>query len=109
MLINDPCYVEDARAFAELILVQDGMTKQDRLDFAFRRAVSRAITEDERVVLEQLLEAHLSEYEANPSAAAELLAVGTHPVSPGQTASELAAWTSVARVILNLHEAITRD
>jgi hypothetical protein len=109
VLLNDPCYVEAARAFAELILVQDGMTKQDRLDFAFRQAVSRAITEDERAVLEQLLDAHLSEYEANQSAAAELLAVGTHPVSPGSSVSELAAWTSVARAILNLHEAITRN
>ncbi|MCA9012788.1 MAG: PSD1 domain-containing protein [Planctomycetaceae bacterium] len=109
VLLNDPCYVEAARAFAEMILEQDGLTKQDRLDFAFRRAVSREATQDERAVLVQLLEAHLSEYEADPAAAAELLAVGTHAVSPKYSGSELAAWTSVARAMLNLHEAITRN
>jgi hypothetical protein len=49
------------------------------------------------------------QYKADPKAAAELLRVGQHPLPANADAAELAAWTSVARVLLNLHETITRD
>ena len=60
-------------------------------------------------VLEQLLESHLAEYNANPAAAAEVLSVGAKPATEDLPKPELAAWTSVARTILNLHEVITRN
>ncbi len=109
VLLNDPSYVEAARAFAELIVRQGGATTNDRLNFAFRRAVSRRATEDELTILEQLLKAHLAEYEANPAVAAEVLSVGAKPGPEDLAKPELAAWTSVARTILNLHELITRN
>lgn len=108
VLLNDPSYVEAARAFAEQILRHDGSTR-DRLNFAFRRAVSRSIQDDEATVLEELLNAHLAEYEANATAAAELLTVGAKQAPADLPTPELAAWTSVARTILNLHEVITRN
>ncbi|MDA1230711.1 MAG: DUF1553 domain-containing protein, partial [Planctomycetota bacterium] len=109
VLLNDPSYVEAARAFAELIVRQGGAATTDRLSLAFRRAVSRPPTPDELSVLEQLLNSHLSEYEANPAAAAEVLSVGAKPATDDIPKPELAAWTSVARTILNLHEVITRN
>ncbi len=109
VLLNDPSYVEAARAFAETVLGQGGIQQNDRLNFAFRRAVSRSPTEEELAVLKQLLNAHTAEYEANPAAAAELLSVGAKPVSDKYSLPELAAWTSVTRTILNLHEVITRN
>ena len=109
MLLNDPSYVEAARAFAETIVEQGGVTNSDRLHFAFRRAVSRSPTTDEIAVLEQLLNSHLAEYQADHAAAAELLSVGARPVTENDSIAELAAWTSVARTILNLHEVITRN
>ena len=109
VLLNDPSYVEAARAFAELIVRQGGAATNDRLNFAFRLAVSRRATEDEVAVLEQLLKTHLAEYEANPAGAAEVLSVGAKPGSEDLPKPELAAWTSVARAILNLHEVITRN
>lgn len=109
VLLNDPSYVEAARAFAEMIVRQGGTTTSDRLNFAFRRAVSRRATEDELAILEQLLNAHVAEYEANPAAAAEVLSVGAKPGPEDLAKPELAAWTSVARAILNLHEVITRN
>ena len=109
VLLNDPSYVEAARAFAELIVRQGGATTNDRLNFAFRRAVSRRATEDELTILEQLLKAHLAEYEANPAVAVEVLSVGPKPGPEDLSGPELAAWTSVARTILNLHEVITRN
>ncbi|HQZ68197.1 MAG TPA: DUF1549 and DUF1553 domain-containing protein, partial [Planctomycetaceae bacterium] len=109
VLLNDPSYVEAARAFAEMIVREGGATTAERLAFAFRRAVSRPATEEELAVLEQLLTSHLAEYEANPAAAAEVLTVGAKPVAEDLPKPELAAWTSVARTILNLHEVITRN
>ncbi len=109
VLLNDPSYVEAARTFAEMIIREGGATTNDRLEFAFRRAVSRRPTVEEISVLEQLLNAHLAEYAANPAGATEVLSVGARPAAEDVLKPELAAWTSVARTILNLHEVITRN
>ena len=45
----------------------------------------------------------------NAGRAGELLKVGERPLPQGADTAALAAWTSVARVVLNLHETITRD
>ncbi|MBM3969443.1 MAG: DUF1553 domain-containing protein [Planctomycetes bacterium] len=109
VLLNDPSYVEAARAFAELILRNGGSAPRDRLNFAFRRAVSRDMKPAEAEVLERLLQTHLDEYKLDANAANELLTVGAKPTPTDLDKSELAAWTSVARTILNLHETITRN
>ena len=109
VLLNDPSYVEAARAFAEQILRHGGSTPRDRLNFAFRRAVSRDIKPAEAEVLERLLQSHLDEYKSDVAAANELLSVGAKPAPTDLDKSELAAWTSIARTVLNLHETITRN
>ena len=109
VLLNDPTYVEAARGFAEMIIRSGGSTVEERLKFAFRRAVSREIRPAEFDVLERLLQHHLQEFKADPTAAAESLSVGAKPVPDDLDKAELAAWTSVARTILNLHETITRN
>lgn len=109
VLLNDPSYVEASRAFAENILRSGGSTTRDKLDWAFRRAVSRPIKPAETDVLERLLQSHLDEYKSDATAANELLTVGAKPAPADLDKSELAAWTSVARTILNLHEVITRN
>ena len=109
VLLNDPTYVEAARAFAELIVRHGGTTPRVRLKFAFKRAVSRNATPAEFEILDKLLEKHLQEYKADPAAANELLGTGAKPVPSDLDKTELAAWTSVARTILNLHETITRN
>ncbi len=63
---------------------------------------------DELERVGQLVEKHLKQYEADPQAAQALLKVGSQP-APQLKAPELAAWTSMARVLLNLHETITRN
>lgn len=108
VLLNDPCYVEAARTLAERML-RHGATTQERLDFAYQQAVSRGVKEQEVAILSQLLEQARSEYQANPQAAGELLSVGARPVPDDLDTVELAAWTTIARAILNLHETITRN
>lgn len=107
-LLNDPAYVEAARVLAERIIREGGNKPEARLAWVFTRALSRPPTPDEGKVLARLLEKHAKKYAADPEAAKKLVSTGAHPVPIDLNPSELAAWTSVARVILNLHETITR-
>ena len=107
-LLNDPTYVEAARVFAERI-IRSGTDDAGRLEFAFRQALSRPHKPDEIKLLRALLEKHRKEYSADANAAKSLVATGDAPAAKDIDPAELAAWTSVARTVLNLHEAITRN
>jgi len=108
VLLNDPTYVEAARKFAERILREGGRTVESKLDFAWQLALSREPNDEERHLLEELIQANLTRYANETSAADQLLQTGLAPVVEGIDKIELASWTAAARVILNLHEAITR-
>jgi hypothetical protein len=109
VLLNDPTYVEAARAFAASLIVTGGATPPERIQSAFRRAVSRPARPAEVATLTELYTSHLEQYKQDAAAAHEFLTVGAQPIPPGIDAAELAAWTSVARTILNLHETISRN
>jgi len=109
VLLNDPIYVESARAFAERIVHAGGGNIEAGLQFAFRQALGRQAGTEEIKLLQGLYHKHLQEYQTDRSAATAVLAVGARPAPMDVDATELAAWTSVARVILNLHETITRN
>jgi hypothetical protein len=109
VLLNDPTYVEAARVFAERILKEGGTDTAARLDWAYRRAVSRGVNPDEVKLLTALYQKHLGEFQADRAAAEKEVGVGQAPLPKDVSTAELAAWTSVARVILNLHETITRN
>jgi hypothetical protein len=108
-LLNDPIYVEAARVFAQRVLKEGGNTTADRIDWAYRRALSRDPKPAERTLLATLYEKHLAEYSKDKDAAQKLVGTGEYPVPKDADVAELAAWTSVARVLLNLHETVTRQ
>jgi hypothetical protein len=107
-LLNDPSYVEAARALAERIVRSGESSPESRIRYAYRQVLSRAAQPAEVQLLASLHGKHLAQYRADRKAAEELLRVGEQPAPPDIDAAELAAWTSVARVLLNLHETITR-
>ncbi len=109
VLLNDPIYVEAARVLAERMVREGGATAEARLRFAFERCLARPPAPGEAAVLLALLETERTAYAADGAAAVALVAVGAAPVAGDLDPVELAAWTAVARAILNLHEAITRD
>jgi len=109
VLLNDPTYVEAARTFAARVLEEGGTSTAARIKWAWRHALQREPRPDEIDRLGQLVEKHLKQYEADPQSAQALLKVGFQPAPPKLKPTELAAWTSVARVLLNLHESITRN
>lgn len=109
VLLNDPTYVEASRALAARILQECPGSTSDRIVWAWQQALQRAPRADELQIMEALLGKHLEIYRSQPESAAELLGVGLAPVPESLDEAELAAWTHVARVLLNLHETITRS
>ncbi len=107
-LMNDPTYVEAARALASRSLREGGKSSDERLRFAFRLATARIPTKDELAVLRDLLAKQQREYANDAKAASELLGVGESK-SDMTNKQELAAWTVVASAILNLDEAVTKE
>ena len=109
ILLNDPIFVEAARVFAQNILKKGGPTLDARIDWAFLQAVSRKPTPAEREILADLHQKSLAEFAAQPQKAREFVRVGESPLATEGKPTELAAMTTVARAILNLHETITRN
>lgn len=108
VLLNDPSYVEAARALASRTLREGGDTSNLRLQYIFEQCLNRSPRDNEVTVLLNVLKTQRSAFGASESAATEFLSVGQTPPPTDLNSTELAAWTSVARVLLNLHETITR-
>ena len=107
-LLNDPSYVEAARAFAARILTECPGDTAARLQWAWQQVLQRAPLEAELKTIAPLLDERLAAYRADSTSAEALLKVGLLPAPATLDKAELAAWTHVARVLLNLHETITR-
>ena len=85
VLLNDPVFVEASRKLAERIQKEGGRNDNERIEFAYRETLSRKPDETERKIIGELF---TSEHGAKNAEA---------------------AWTAVARAILNLNETTTRN
>jgi mono/diheme cytochrome c family protein len=108
-LLNDPQYVEASRAFAQRILLEGGKDDKDRIDYGMRLALARKPSSSETKVLEKVLNQELSRFRRDIAAADNYLKVGTFRPRGNLDERELAAWTTVASVVLNLDENITKN
>ncbi len=108
VVMNDPVYVEAARAFATRVLQQRGLNLEQQLRFAFRLALARPPEKTELAVLETTYREQKANFTQDKKAAEELLSVGESARPKDIDAVELAAMTGVANVLLNLNETITR-
>jgi hypothetical protein len=107
-LLNDPSLVEAARVLAERIIRAGGATNADRIEWAYRLVLAQHPASDVAAVLATIHQKHLDHYRTERDAAAKLTQVGQWQKATDLDVAELAAWTSTARVLLNLHETITR-
>jgi hypothetical protein len=107
-LLNDPTFVEAARVLAGSILSSPAKSDAARLDALFQRAVARPAKAKERESLAKFLAEQRAHYSANAEDTQKLLKVGLAPQPQAKETAELAAWTSLCRVVLNLHETVTR-
>ncbi|MCH8830041.1 MAG: DUF1553 domain-containing protein, partial [Planctomycetes bacterium] len=108
VLLNDPTYIEAARVLAERVLHDGGKTDESRIRYLYRIVLTRKPQPAESALLGRLLNKHRAQYKADPKAAAQLNAIGQRAPAKDIGPAELAAWTSLTRVVLNLHETITR-
>ncbi|MEY5015968.1 MAG: hypothetical protein RIS92_2326, partial [Verrucomicrobiota bacterium] len=106
VLLNDPTFVESARALAASS-VGKGANNEARLDWMFRKVLQRVASPVERKTLLELAGRHQAGFAADRTSAKDVLAVGLAARPEGDEA-DIAAWTSVARVLLNLHETVSR-
>jgi mono/diheme cytochrome c family protein len=108
-LLNDPTFVEAARALAAITLEHAGPSTQQRIKYAFHLATSRQPDPTELQILTQLHETQTTAFNHSPTNATQLLQTGISPIPDHWPAPELAAWTQTARAILNLNETYTRN
>lgn len=108
-LLNDPTFVEAARAFGERIIREGGDADDGRLTFAWQQGVSRTPDESEAHLLAKLLGRVREHYQENEEAAGELTTIGLSKVPDDIPVTELAVWTIVARAILNANEFSMRN
>lgn len=106
--LNDPIFVEAARVFAQHAL-KNGKDAGQWLDWAFQRALQREPNKAERKILLNLYQRNLARFKEKQADPAELLSVGEAPMDATLDQTQLAAFTTVTRAILNLHEMIVRN
>ena len=107
--LNEETYVEAARNFAQRILREGGESDRDRINYAYKVALARMPDEKEAGVLKGVYGDMLTTYQQDEEAAQQLLTVGESERPENVDAIQLAAWTGVASVILNLDETITKE
>ncbi|MDX2042160.1 MAG: DUF1549 domain-containing protein [Acidobacteriota bacterium] len=108
-LMNDVTYIEAARMLAEKMLTEGGATVEQRLAWAFRRVTSRPASEAELKALTRNLNSQLDYFLRQPQEAEKLLAVGERRNDDKLNRAELAAYATVASLLLNLDEVINRQ
>ena len=108
-LLNDPTFVEAARALAERAIKESVATDfTTRLNHAFTLVLARPPTDTEATGLESFYATQLATYRDTPADVARLATVGLYQSDTALDPVELAAWTQVARVLLNLNETLVR-
>ena len=108
-LMNDVTYVEAARRLAERMMTEGGATPEERVAFAYRLATAHRPRPEVQGILAGGFRDYLDRYQADRSAALELVNVGESPRDETLDISELASYTMVASMVLNLDRTITKD
>ncbi|MBK5293050.1 MAG: DUF1553 domain-containing protein [Acidobacteriia bacterium] len=108
-LMNDVTYVEASRKMAERMMREGGNSADDRIGYGFLLATARRPGAGEMEVLLASLRSYRDKFQTDPGAAEKLLSEGDSPRDAGLDARELAAYTGVASLIMNLDETVTKE
>ena len=108
-LMNDVQFVEAARSLAERMLTEGGPTPESRLAFAYKLVLGRPPEAEEWAIVLRQLAAHIERYKADELAAKQLIAHGESKPRPGLAPADVAAYTLVANMLLNLDETLNRN
>ncbi len=108
-LLNEVTFIEAARALATEMLRLPNASPRERIEFAYQRVLGRLPNDNERKVMTSGLAEDLQRFTQQPQQAEQLVRVGDLPVPTDLQIPELAAYTLVANVLLNLDEFVTRE
>jgi mono/diheme cytochrome c family protein len=108
LLMNDPQFVEAARTLAECTLKEGGSTPQERITLLFRLTTARRPDAKEMAETLATYRDHLATFTRDSAKAQQLIAVGELKPDAKLNPSELAAWTMIANLLLNLDEVINK-
>ena len=108
-LMNDVTFVEAARVFSQRVIKEGGTTPLDRIAYAFRLATARPPKAAETTILMNAFRRNLEQFKAKPDAALKYVGSGEYPRDTKLDVSELAAYTSVTSLILNLNETVMKE
>lgn len=106
--MNDPQFVEAARVFGERIMKEGGADLDAQVTFALRQCLTRPPRDEERAYFTAFYHEQHDAFAADPAAAQAIIAQGRAPVAAELEPAELAAWTTIANVLLNLDETVTK-
>ncbi|MBI3823033.1 MAG: PSD1 domain-containing protein [Planctomycetes bacterium] len=106
--LNDPVYVEAAQALGRRMVKEGGPTIESKLQFGFRLCLTRPAREIELKRLTDLYTKAQADYAKNPKLALQMATDPVGPLPAGVQAPEMAAWTVVGNVLLNLDEAFAK-
>ena len=108
-LLNDVTYLEASRKLAERMLKSGGETPEEKIAFAFRLATARLPQPQEQRVLLDTFNRFSDKYRNDPKSALKYLKQGESEVDEKLDPRELASYTTIASLILNLDETITKE
>jgi hypothetical protein len=108
LLLNGKQFVEAARYLGERMIQRGGVKLENQIRFGFRLTTSRMPSSSELALLLDTYRSELQRYSENPEAANKLLTVGDLPANLKISRAKMAAMTEVARLLLNLDEAISK-
>ena len=108
-LMNDIQHVEAARALAARTLTEADAEDAARIEWLYRTVLARSPSAEEAAIVAEVVAGNRARYEADPEAAGQAIAHGESRPPAGLAPRELAAWTLVANMMLNLDETITRN
>ena len=109
LLLNDPQYFEAARGLGARTLREQQGSERDRASLMFRRCVGRKPDPEELNELVAMYEEELAHYREAAAAASAIARMGDSPAAQGLDRVELAAWTAVASLLLNLDEVVSKN
>src|SRR5262245_60803910 len=108
-LMNDVAYVEAARVFAQRVIKEGGKNAPERIAYAFRLATARLPKPAESAILLGAFQQNLDQFKSKPDAALKYVSYGEYPRDNSLDVGELAAYTSVTSLILNLNETVMKE
>lgn len=107
-IMNDPQFVEASRCLAQRVLKEAAAEPAARVDYAFKLVLARAPRGDERGIMLDYVQQQHTAYTAAPAEAAKLLSVGESKPDPALDPVNLATWSTLASMLLNLDEAMSK-